>query len=213
MRVLVTALAVILASARMAAALERMPRISKGAFYDRVRPMMMESGWQPVPIPKDQQGCAPGREDVCEHYPEAEACSGTGMAYCIFVWRKNEAQMRVTTTGEELTDLIVSDVNCEIFCQAQGDAVTVPRFDTEAACRKITTGSIGYVHCVQREQTAYDYLRIVWHRLNEKAADYCAKAAERQPTPYTWLEACFTGQMRGQQMERDRLGPAPVFRP
>lgn len=108
--------AVILATATMAHAAGSVPKLPKGAFYYDARTSLTALGWQPAPLPADKRGCTSGREDVCERYPEAAACSGSGLALCTFLWKRNETVAEVTTYGEEIDMIRVRSVTCRAGC-------------------------------------------------------------------------------------------------
>ena len=71
--------------------------------YAAARRMLLSSGWKTV------NGSANWAEFDREHYvvkklgyTEMEACSGTGMGYCLFVFRSNDRKnLRITTYNNE----------------------------------------------------------------------------------------------------------------
>ena len=75
---------------------------TEGEAYGLVRESLINSGWSPV-ISADADECING--DVrCESRPEMEACSGSGLAPCKFVWRKGKNTLNVFTVGVDATD-------------------------------------------------------------------------------------------------------------
>lgn len=77
-----------------------------GMEYGVAREHLVSSGWQPVRYPWQDRGCGLGREDVCDAFPEAEACAGTGLANCRFTFLDhNRRQLILTTIGEGADEL------------------------------------------------------------------------------------------------------------
>lgn len=75
---------------------------NKGEAYGLVRESLITSGWSPV-ISANIDKCIKG--DVrCENRPEMETCSGSGLAPCKFVWRKNKNTLNIFTVGMDATD-------------------------------------------------------------------------------------------------------------
>ncbi|MEC5383714.1 hypothetical protein VSX64_23480 [Aurantimonas sp. C2-6-R+9] len=72
--------------------------------YSSARRALGAAGWTPA---RGGQDCG-GREDVCTAYQETEACSGTGLGFCSFVFTDGSGiTLRVVTTGEDVRDLII----------------------------------------------------------------------------------------------------------
>ena len=93
------------------------PHFTSGEPYGHVRTKLIEAGWEPV-VSEESDTCMKG--DVrCTNRPEMEACSGSGVAPCKFVWRKKNYTLRVSTVGIDATDdgdaafdsLEISEVN------------------------------------------------------------------------------------------------------
>ena len=87
------------------------PLIRKGTPYAAARASLLSARNLPA-IRRDSapEQCL-GREDVCRTYPETEACSGTGRAYCRFAWRSPAgAPFAVITTSEAVAALVVDNV-------------------------------------------------------------------------------------------------------
>ena len=75
------------------------PTFKKGALYSQARAQLTSQGYRPVR--GDGSGCSFGREDVCRAYPEAEACAGTGVGSCLFLWKRGRQVVEVMTIGEQ----------------------------------------------------------------------------------------------------------------
>lgn len=108
--------AMILATATVAHAAGSAPRLPQGTFYYEARDSLAALGWQPAPLPADRRGCSIGRDDVCDKYPEASACSGSGLALCTFLWKRGDTLAEVTTYGEEVDMIRVRSVQCRAGC-------------------------------------------------------------------------------------------------
>ena len=84
--------------------------LKKDMPYAQARLALLSSGWSPSPQEPAQsaeQRCG-ARVEICNAYPETEACSGTGMGFCAFRFRNAQGDiLAITTTGEELADLTV----------------------------------------------------------------------------------------------------------
>lgn len=78
------------------------PNFSAGEPYGLVREKLIKDGWSPVLSP-DADACMNG-DKRCENRPEMEACSGSGLAPCKFVWKKNNHELNVFTLGADATD-------------------------------------------------------------------------------------------------------------
>lgn len=76
-----------------------LPTFSQNEGYAAVRQKMQAAGWQPFHSP-DADVCP--QDDVrCQGRPEMEACAGTGMANCRFLWQKDGKTIAVMTAGED----------------------------------------------------------------------------------------------------------------
>jgi len=80
-------------------------RIRRDTPYADARKALLADGFLPARI----GACsAPGREDICGAFPEAQMCAGTGFAECEFAFRRaDSATVRIVTRGEALKDLVV----------------------------------------------------------------------------------------------------------
>jgi hypothetical protein len=70
-------------------ALERLPSFPRRTRYANARRHLLATGWAPYTAP-DAEGCILGRRQ-CKGRPETRFCSGTGIARCGFLWRKEGA--------------------------------------------------------------------------------------------------------------------------
>ena len=77
---------------------ENLPRFKNGETYSSVRRKMIQAGWKPYHSP-EADVC--GNDSRCNGRPEMEACAGTGMANCKFLWQKNSRTIGICTVGEE----------------------------------------------------------------------------------------------------------------
>lgn len=95
---------------------EAVAALEKGVPYAVARLQLLQNGWSPAPSEPDEKAetrCG-GRIEICQAYPETDACSGTGMGFCLFRFTSGAgAVVSVTTTGEELADLTVHDWRTE----------------------------------------------------------------------------------------------------
>ena len=87
----------------------RLPPITE-LTYHRARRQLLAAGWQPLQTISNNEAATDqnirygnGRLFWRRGYIEVEACSGTGVAACAFLWRDAYGnRLRVTTEGEEL---------------------------------------------------------------------------------------------------------------
>ena len=75
-----------------------LPRLRKGEAYRTVRTKMLRAGWKPYRAPGADR-CAKG-DRRCAGRPEMEACSGTGVAACRFLWKRRAKTVAILTVGE-----------------------------------------------------------------------------------------------------------------
>lgn len=76
-----------------------LPKMKKGESYTKVREKLIAAGWKPY-HKKGADECMAG-DARCEGRPEMEACAGTGMANCRFLWkRKGSRTLAIFTVGE-----------------------------------------------------------------------------------------------------------------
>ena len=74
------------------------PSFSEGEDYKFVREKMIQFGWKPFHS-NDADKCEKG-DKRCEGRPEMEACAGTGLANCKFLWVKGSKKVAICTIGE-----------------------------------------------------------------------------------------------------------------
>lgn len=84
--------------AASAAKNDGLPRVKEGDDYANVRKALLADGWQPYHAP-NADTCMDG-DTRCQGRPEMEACAGTGMANCNFLWKKDGKTIAVYTIGE-----------------------------------------------------------------------------------------------------------------
>lgn len=76
-----------------------LPHFKKNESYTSVRLKMLKAGWEPFHS-ENADTCS--ETDIrCKDRPEMEACAGTGMANCKFLWKKNEQITGICTVGED----------------------------------------------------------------------------------------------------------------
>jgi hypothetical protein len=79
-------------------AAETLPALRKGQDYGKLRQSLLAQGWKPVTLP-DAESCGTG-DRRCAGRPEVYVCAGTGLANCIFTWRRGGTVIDVGTVGE-----------------------------------------------------------------------------------------------------------------
>jgi hypothetical protein len=113
-KIVVCAMALSLSGSLLAAS--AVPNFRKGTPYAAARADLLRRGWSPVRA--TEPGCEPGREDVCDAYPEAQSCAGTGFGLCTFDFRSpSGALIEIVTHGARVGELTVSEV---IECPTSG---------------------------------------------------------------------------------------------
>lgn len=75
-----------------------LPDISPREPYGQVREKMLSAGWQPFHI-ESADICRDG-DQRCQDRPEMASCSGSGLANCRFLWKKDEKTIGICTIGE-----------------------------------------------------------------------------------------------------------------
>ncbi len=93
-----------------AAAAQTLPKLAPDTPYGKARDALRKLGYAPVAL-ADAQACDKA-DPRC--FPEAYACAGTGLAQCVYTWRKGRAVIEVVTEGEEP---VVADVRCRDNCR------------------------------------------------------------------------------------------------
>lgn len=71
------------------------PAFEEGDDYANVRLKMIEAGWEPYHA-EDADQCGQS-DDRCQGRPEMEACAGSGLGNCRFLWRKDSEQIAICT--------------------------------------------------------------------------------------------------------------------
>jgi hypothetical protein len=112
MKASLSAAAAFLALASAAISAERVPRLQKNSDYRDARASLIALGWVPVRLETAEE-CDGDRR--CVGRPEMVSCSGTGLGYCVFAWRKGETLIEVITAGEDEPG--VSAVRCRVNCR------------------------------------------------------------------------------------------------
>ncbi|EAZ89448.1 hypothetical protein CY0110_27109 [Crocosphaera chwakensis CCY0110] len=81
------------------------PSFYQGMPYNEARTKMLELGWQ-VPIINNSQDCQ-FMQDICKDYPEVNACSETGVSFCLFIFTDaNGKQFKITTAGRDPLEMV-----------------------------------------------------------------------------------------------------------
>ena len=45
--------------------------------------------------------------EICQNYPEVEACSGTGLGFCLFIFKdSNGKRFKITTAGRNPLEVV-----------------------------------------------------------------------------------------------------------
>ncbi|TGD92488.1 hypothetical protein [Methylobacterium nonmethylotrophicum] len=128
--IFVTASALVVATASIAATVDSLPAFLKGTSYASARSRLIALDWKPAKTP-DAQPC--GGDSRCIGRPELEACAGTGAANCIFTWRRGGTLIAVSTAGER--DPVVSGITCRSGCDQAPTPQAKPADLTAEYCR------------------------------------------------------------------------------
>lgn len=75
-----------------------LPSFKEGDSYSGIRKKLLDAGWQPYHSP-DADACSAG-DSRCESYPEMEACAGTGLGNCRFLWKHKDKTLAIFTIGD-----------------------------------------------------------------------------------------------------------------
>ena len=76
-----------------------LPQFKQDEDYASIRNEMIRLGWNPFHS-ENADTCSDG-DTRCQGRPEMEACAGTGMANCKFIWEKNNKKVAICTIGED----------------------------------------------------------------------------------------------------------------
>lgn len=102
----------VLLLACQAPAAEKLPTLRSGQDYGKVRQSLLAQEWKPETLP-GAEAC--GADDKrCAGRPEVFVCAGTGMANCLFTWRRRGTVIEVSTVGEERA--VLDRVRCRSGC-------------------------------------------------------------------------------------------------
>jgi hypothetical protein len=96
-----------------ALAQEAVPRLARDMDYAQARRTLQSRGWAPVRLPGADR--CPSGDERCEGRPEMFSCAGTGLAACVFTWRRNATVIEVHTIGEGAPG--VRTVRCRSGCR------------------------------------------------------------------------------------------------
>lgn len=77
---------------------DEMPKFKKGEAYKSVREKLIKAGWTPFKS-KDADKCYEG-DERCEGFPEMEACAGTGLGNCRYLWKKGGKTLAIFTISD-----------------------------------------------------------------------------------------------------------------
>jgi hypothetical protein len=101
---------ILVASSSMAQA----PHFSKHEPYAKARVFLLKHGWKPVHAPDPNFECPKG-DSRCQGRAETVTCAGTGLAPCVFRWKRKAVVIDVLTAGE--LPPIVTGVRCKSGCR------------------------------------------------------------------------------------------------
>lgn len=86
-----------------------LPKIAKDTDYTAARKTLLAQGYEPARLP-DASAC---EKDDPRCFPETFACAGTGLAACIYTWRRGNTVIEVHTIGEQP---VIERVRCRSGC-------------------------------------------------------------------------------------------------
>lgn len=109
MKPAVVAAALVFAASAAFAQQSALPKIAKDTGYPAARKTLLAQGYEPVRLP-DASAC---EKDDPRCFPEAFACAGTGLAACVYTWRRGNSVIELRTIGEQL---IVDSIRCRSGC-------------------------------------------------------------------------------------------------
>ncbi|MGJ0503292.1 MAG: hypothetical protein ACR65X_05990 [Methylocystis sp.] len=113
MKALFATAAAFVAISLCSSALAHVPSFPKDEPYAKARKALLKKGWKPVHAPEAGFVCQKG-DPRCEGRPETVSCAGTGMANCIFRWKRKGVVIDVNTVGE--TTPVITEVACHSGC-------------------------------------------------------------------------------------------------
>jgi hypothetical protein len=108
-RLMLASAAFVLAFNLSAMADQKVPKfVKKGKDYSPIRMLLADEGWRPAGAARRKPGHCDTEIDVrCVVFPEAEACSGTGLSFCNMAWRHSDETILVITTQGESEPMIM----------------------------------------------------------------------------------------------------------
>jgi hypothetical protein len=71
--------------------------LMQGTPYLMTRSAILSDGWTPAASKEDCKV-----SDLCDLFPEAEVCAGTGVAPCVMIWKRDGKTLTVYTVGEDV---------------------------------------------------------------------------------------------------------------
>jgi hypothetical protein len=113
MKKLFAATVILAAMSTAFSALAQAPNIPKDQPYATARKSLLKRGWKPVHAPDQGFECMKG-DKRCEGRPETVNCAGTGLANCLFRWKRKGVVIDVNTVGEDAPT--VTGVQCKAGC-------------------------------------------------------------------------------------------------
>lgn len=85
--------------------------VKAGDDYAAARKRLIAAGWRAMDLRASRTDGACVASDVCETYPEAEDCAGSGLAACSLMFSKPDGTaVRIVTVGEDPRRLEVDNV-------------------------------------------------------------------------------------------------------
>lgn len=113
MKALFATTAVFVTISLCSSAFAQVPSFPKDEPYAKTRKILLKKGWKPVHEPEAGFVCEKG-DPRCTGRPEAVNCAGTGLANCIFRWKRKDVVIDVLTVGE--TAPVITEVTCHSGC-------------------------------------------------------------------------------------------------
>ena len=86
------------APAKLSAANSELPSFNTGDGYAQIRKQLLADGWKPFHA-AEADTCSAG-DTRCEGRPEMQACTGTGLGNCKFLWKKGSTLIGINTIGD-----------------------------------------------------------------------------------------------------------------
>jgi len=87
-----------------------LPKLQKDSDYTGARKALLSQGYEPAQLPNAEK-CEKS-DPRC--FPEVFACAGTGLAACVYTWRRGQTVIEVHTIGEQP---IIQSVRCRANCR------------------------------------------------------------------------------------------------